>query len=53
MEIHSEVLEERPQGEALKVTEKEGILTVQNEKITVQFHSVFQKLLSVSANGQF
>ena len=52
MEIHSEVLEERPQGEALKVTEKEGILTVQNEKITVQFHSVFGKLLSVSADGR-
>ena len=48
MEIHSEVLEERPQGEALKVTEKRrNPDCTKSEKITVQFHSVFGKLLSV------
>lgn len=41
----------RPSGEALKTTEKEGILTVENEKVRVKFHTVFGKLLSVASQG--
>ncbi len=41
----------RPLGEALKTTEREGILTVKNEKLCVKFHMVFGKLLSVSEEG--
>lgn len=42
---------ERPSGEALKTTEKEGILIVENDKIRVKFHTVFGKLLSVASQG--
>lgn len=41
----------RPQGEPFSITEKEGILTVENEKISVKFHTVFGTLLSVSSEG--
>ncbi len=41
----------RPSGEKLNVREKEGILTVENEKLCVKFHTVFGKLLSLSSEG--
>lgn len=45
-------LTKRPEGSPLKVTEKEGILTVENEKLCVSFHTVFGTLLSVSSEGR-
>lgn len=42
----------RPSGKALKTTEKEGILIVENEKICVKFHTIFGKLLSVASQDE-
>ncbi len=42
----------RPEGEALQVTEKDGILAVENNNFCVRFHTVFGTLLSVSAEGE-
>jgi evolved beta-galactosidase subunit alpha len=42
----------RPAGEALKITEKDGVLTIENDKLCVRFHTVFGTLLSVSAEGE-
>lgn len=44
--------EERETGEKLTVTETEGILTVENKEISVKFHQVFGKLLSMDAQGK-
>ena len=44
--------EEREMGEKLTVTEQEGILTVENQKISVKFHEVFGKLLSLETEGK-
>lgn len=43
---------ERPEGKPLQAVEKEGILTVENEKISVKFHTVFGTLLSLEAEGE-
>lgn len=40
---------ERPEGKPLYKKEKEGILTIENDKICVRFHTVFGTLLSVSS----
>lgn len=45
------VCRERPKGEPLHMWEKEGILTVENSKICVRFHTVFGQLLSMEAEG--
>lgn len=45
------VREERPGGGPLRAQEKNGELTVWNDQICVRFHTVFGKLLSVSADG--
>lgn len=42
----------RPGGEKLKVSEEGGVLTVENAKLCVKFHTVFGRLLSVSAQGE-
>ena len=42
----------RPAGEALKITEQTGSLTIENNKLRVQFHTVFGTLLSVSSEGE-
>ncbi len=39
----------RPVGEKLRTTEKEGVLTVENEQLCVKFHTVFGKLLSITS----
>ena len=41
----------RPTGTPLEITETEGILTIENEKLSVKFHTVFGTLLSVSSQG--
>ncbi len=52
VDICYDVLEERPLGKALKVSEAEGILTVKNDAVTVRFHKVFGKLLGISVQGR-
>lgn len=41
----------RPTGESLQVTEQEGILSIENEKLCVKFHTVFGTLLSIASEG--
>ena len=52
MDIKTDVLEVRENKEALKVSEDKGILTVENNEITVKFHTVFGKLLTVEKAGK-
>ncbi|MEY8431813.1 glycoside hydrolase family 2 TIM barrel-domain containing protein [Lachnospiraceae bacterium 48-42] len=43
---------ERPSGEPLRTAEEEGILTIENDRLCVKFHTVFGRLLSVAAEGE-
>lgn len=52
MDERKVVYSERPHMEPLQATEKEGILTVENERICVKFHTVFGTLLSAAADGK-
>ncbi|WP_349945396.1 glycoside hydrolase family 2 TIM barrel-domain containing protein [Lacrimispora sp. BS-2] len=52
LNISCDVLEERPKGEPLKVSETTDILKVENGAVTVTFHKIFGKLLSVAAGDQ-
>ncbi len=52
LDIRYNILEERPQGKALKVSEAENILTIENDVVAVRFHKVFGNLLSVSAKDK-
>ncbi|WP_097015382.1 glycoside hydrolase family 2 TIM barrel-domain containing protein [Anaerocolumna aminovalerica] len=52
LDIRYNILEERPQGNALKVWEAENILTIENDGVTVRFHKVFGHLLSVSVKDK-
>jgi evolved beta-galactosidase subunit alpha len=52
LDIRYNILEERPQGKALKVSEAENILTIENDGVTVKFHKVFGNLLSVSVRDK-
>ena len=45
-------LEERTSGAPLLVTEKEGILTIENDALCVKFHTVFGTLLSMESQGK-
>lgn len=51
IDIRRDMISQREQGAELSVSEKAGILTVQNEKICVKFSRVFGKLLSLEAEG--
>lgn len=52
LEICREVKTEYELGNALSVTEKAGILTVENENVKISFHKVFGRLLSLESKGQ-
>ncbi len=52
LDISCDVLEERPKGEPLQVSETTDILKVENGAVTVTFHKIFGKLLSVAAGDQ-
>lgn len=52
MDIRWDAWEERPEGDSLQVTETTDILTVENGTVTVTFHKIFGKLLSVMAGDQ-
>lgn len=49
LDIHRDEVTEREAGAPLCVTEKEGLLTVENNNIKVVFSTVFGKLLSIEA----
>ena len=52
LDIHKTVAEKRSRGEDLQVKEEKGILTIWNSAMTVRFHTVFGKLLSMEAGGE-
>lgn len=52
LDIHRTVLERRNTGGMLQIREEKGILTVWNDGITVRFHTVFGKMLSLEAGGE-
>lgn len=41
----------RPTGSPFQITEQEGILSIENDKLCVKFHTVFGTLLSVASEG--
>lgn len=47
---HAVAFEKRPEGGKLTAEERQGILSIKNEKICVTFHTVFGKMLSVEMN---
>lgn len=52
VDIRMDRVEARKTGEALTVREENHILTIENKDISVTFHTVFGKLLSVEAGGR-
>lgn len=42
----------RPAGDALTITEQDGVLSIGNGNFCAKFHTVFGTLLSLSANGK-
>ncbi|HIT89579.1 MAG TPA: DUF4981 domain-containing protein, partial [Candidatus Merdenecus merdavium] len=52
LEIHCLKLEKRPVGETLKVQEREGILSIENDQLRVRFHTIFGTLISLESEGQ-
>lgn len=52
VDIRIDRAEARKTGEPLTVTKGKEILTVENKKVSVKFHRIFGKLLSVEAGGK-
>lgn len=52
MELSQFVFSERPAGEALSVKEENSVLTIANKDLTVKFHTVYGKLLSVESDDK-
>lgn len=52
MEEHMVMLTEMPKGPDFMIRESRKILTIENENISVKFHTVFGTLLSMEANGK-
>lgn len=52
LDLRMDKFEEREKKESFIQTEEEGILTFTNSEITVKFHTVFGKLLSIEKEGK-
>lgn len=51
LNVRNDVLEDHPKGLPFDISETESILTIENRELTVKFHKVFGKLISLSAQG--
>ena len=52
MDIRTDALEEREKKDAFAISEDQGIMTVSNSEVTVKFHTVFGKLISIEKEGK-
>ena len=52
MDIRTDALEKREKKDAFAVSEEQGIMTVSNSEVSVKFHTVFGKLISIEKEGK-